>query len=433
MTITTPYRAVYIGDGIQTDYATPASYIRRSHISATVDGVAASFTWFSDTIIRFDSPPGNGTEIVILRSTPTSAPIHSFTPPTRISDTALNENFQQSLQATEEVEFAQDLAEQASADAADALIAANLALSQVGDAVNAVIPDLGVTTAKLANDAVTTAKILDGAVTADKIADGVIGSLALGAGAVGTATLADNAVTSPKILNGAITENKIANGAVTTDKLSNVSGSALANGTVTSAKLASSAITEAKLGAGAVTTSKMGNDSVTTDKLTTSAVTSNKIANGAVTEEKLANDAVTTAKIANGTVTAAKLDPGITFSVNDGSIGTAQLANGAVTSAKLAAGAVTSASLAAGSVEFSQLSSSLSTNNGLGSFAFLVKVSGGTATWGQVVGGNELRQAWISNDGLQYSTSSAADVDGNWRLMGFQCASTQGNLWVRIS
>lgn len=97
----------------------------------------------------------------------------------------------------------------------------------------ALVPDGGISTAKLADLAVTTAKLADGAVTTGKIADGTIAAGDLASDAVTTAKIADGAVTSAKIADGTIVADDLASDAVTTAKL--------ADGAVTSAKLANMA------------------------------------------------------------------------------------------------------------------------------------------------------------------------------------------------
>jgi hypothetical protein len=144
------------------------------------------------------------------------------------------------------------------------------------------IPNLSVTTEKLAGAAVATEKVADGAVTTAKIADS----------AVATAKIADGAVAEAKLASGSVTEGKIADGAVTEGKI--------ADGAVAEAKLASGSVTEGKIASGSVTEGKIASGSVTEGKIANGAVTEGKIADGAVTEGKIADGAVTAAKLADG-------------------------------------------------------------------------------------------------------------------------------------
>ena len=73
----------------------------------------------------------------------------------------------------------------------------------------ATIPDLSVTTAKLADGAVTTDKIADNAVDTDQLADGSVTGNKILAGTIGSVRLANGAVTEDKIGSGAVTSGKL--------------------------------------------------------------------------------------------------------------------------------------------------------------------------------------------------------------------------------
>jgi len=101
------------------------------------------------------------------------------------------------------------------------------------------IPDNGVTAAKIASGAVTTAKILDGTVSNADLADNSVTTLKIADGAIATADLANSTVTTDKLGNLAVSAEKIQSGAVTSDKL--------AANSVTSAKIAAAAVTGDKI------------------------------------------------------------------------------------------------------------------------------------------------------------------------------------------
>ena len=63
-------------DGSVTDYAVSFPYIARSHVTAEVDGVSASFTWLNSATIRMDTAPTG--DLVIRRTTPNSSPYVTF-------------------------------------------------------------------------------------------------------------------------------------------------------------------------------------------------------------------------------------------------------------------------------------------------------------------------------------------------------------------
>ncbi|TAH23022.1 MAG: hypothetical protein EAZ08_00005, partial [Cytophagales bacterium] len=151
------------------------------------------------------------------------------------------------------------------------------------------IKDLGVTTAKIANDAVTTSQILDATILNADIADNAINSIKIADGTVATADIANLAVDNTKLAANAVTAAKIATGAVTTTQI--------LDGTIATIDIANSAVDNTKL----------ANNAVTAAKIATGAVTTTQIADGTIATVDIAANAVTTAKIADAQVTITKL------------------------------------------------------------------------------------------------------------------------------
>jgi len=206
------------------------------------------------------------------------------------------------------------------------IITAKLADDSV---TTAKIADLNVTTTKLADDAVTTAKILDTNVTTTKLADDAVTTAKILDANVTTAKLADDAVTTAKILDANVTTTKLADDAVTTVKITdaNVTTAKIASGgndkvlvtdgTGTVAWIDKSSLTAVadlttiegtgttldpfKVKDLGITTAKIADDAVTTVKLLDANVTTTKLADDAVTTAKIADANVTTTKIAAGT------------------------------------------------------------------------------------------------------------------------------------
>ena len=250
------------------------------------------------------------------------------------------------------------------------------------------VKDLGIITAKLADNAVTTIKIADANVTTAKIADSNVTTSKIADANVTNAKLATDAVTTGKILDGTILVDDLANNAVETAKIKdlNVTTTKLADAAVTTTKIASGGnnkvlvtdntgvvawidgtafgavadmttiegagttaspfkvkdlgIITAKLADNAVTTIKIADANVTTAKIADSNVTTSKIADANVTNAKLATDAVTTAKILDGTILVDDLANNAveTAKIKDLNVTTTKLADAAVTTTKIASG-----------------------------------------------------------------------------------------------
>jgi hypothetical protein len=92
------YKISYVGNGTTTNYAVVPDYIRKSHIFVTLDGVPTTdYTFFNDQIIQFNTAPGAGVVIEIVRRPPGDIPLNTFTGSVT-TPTSLNENFKQALQ-----------------------------------------------------------------------------------------------------------------------------------------------------------------------------------------------------------------------------------------------------------------------------------------------------------------------------------------------
>jgi hypothetical protein len=163
-------------------YSVPFNYRTRSDVTATVNGVAATFTWTTSSTITFDAIPTAGAEIEIRRSTSEATRLTQWSSINQIDANNLD------------------------TDSLQAFYLAQEAIDEARDTVK---------TANIADAAVTTAKIADGAVTSAKIA----------AGAIGTASLADDSVTAAKIAAGAVGTPEVADNAVTLAKMADVATS----------------------------------------------------------------------------------------------------------------------------------------------------------------------------------------------------------------
>jgi len=150
---------------------------------------------------------------------------------------------------------------------------ANLAVT------NAKIADLAVSTAKIADASITNAKIANLAVNTAQIADAAITNAKIGNLAVNTAQIADAAITNAKIANldaakintGTLSADRIAAGSITSAKLTVANGfitnAMIADATIQSAKIA--AIDAAKITTGTLSADRIGANSITAAKMST--------------------------------------------------------------------------------------------------------------------------------------------------------------------
>ncbi len=124
---------VYTADGSSHLYNVPFAYMDKSHVSVTVDGVTAAFTWNSDTQVLVTATVGK--KVKVLRTTPTTA-LTTYPPASTLRGRALTDALTQSLDGIEE---AYDLATLADADAltAQAQVVTETAARIAADATEA--------------------------------------------------------------------------------------------------------------------------------------------------------------------------------------------------------------------------------------------------------------------------------------------------------
>ena len=94
------------GNGSQVDFSFTFPYLSQLDVKVTVNDVlTTAFTFFSTSIIRFDTAPANGAEVVIFRETPTEDLSTVIQPGSALPVDGLNDNFLQSLYAGQEVAY----------------------------------------------------------------------------------------------------------------------------------------------------------------------------------------------------------------------------------------------------------------------------------------------------------------------------------------
>jgi hypothetical protein len=112
---TNPYLPVSAtGNASQTDFTFTFPYLNALHVKATLNGVlTTAFTFFSATVLRFNTAPGSGVAIRIFRDTPGDAISTVIQPGGPLPVVGLNNNFLQGLYYNQEVAY--DAANQSTA------------------------------------------------------------------------------------------------------------------------------------------------------------------------------------------------------------------------------------------------------------------------------------------------------------------------------
>jgi len=145
--MSTSYEVSYVGDGITTNYAVVPDYIRKNHLFVSLNGVpTTAYTFFNDQTIQFNTAPGAGVVIDIVRRPPGDVPLNIFTGSV-ITPTALNENFRQAAQlgtiSQDDAALARSTSQTALTTAQSAVVTANaatvIANQSVSDAAASVI------------------------------------------------------------------------------------------------------------------------------------------------------------------------------------------------------------------------------------------------------------------------------------------------------
>lgn len=131
-----------MGNGTNRDFSIPFPFVSRTHITATVAGVAAPFTWFNNTTIRMVTAPANSASVVISRDSTLGGFGVDFNDASVLGEVALDAaNLQSFFTAEEARELAEPVIDavataQAAQTAAEAaLTAANNALTAANNAV----------------------------------------------------------------------------------------------------------------------------------------------------------------------------------------------------------------------------------------------------------------------------------------------------------
>ena len=245
--MTTRAKDFYTADGTTQEFPVSFPFISRTHISVTVAGVEADFSFNNDSQISIASPTVNAGDMVIIkRKTSDTTRLVDYVDGSNLTENDLDLDSKQAFYMSQEA-----LDETESVAFSD--------LDQFDDsAVSTNEADILIT------DGVEfTNKPVSGDITVTK---------------TGLTTISNDAVTTPKLLNLNVTTDKIADLNVTTNKIANLN--------VTTGKIADGAITTDKIDPNAVISTKIANDSILNEDINTNAaIDATKIADGTVSND----------------------------------------------------------------------------------------------------------------------------------------------------
>lgn len=92
----------YVGDGVVQNYSLTFPYIDIVHITVTVNGASAPFTWVNSTTIRVTTLPAAADAVRLRRTTPALVPIIDFTNGSIVTEEQLDSNAKQGLYIAQE-------------------------------------------------------------------------------------------------------------------------------------------------------------------------------------------------------------------------------------------------------------------------------------------------------------------------------------------
>ena len=274
----------YVASGDTQEFAVTFPFISRTHVTATVDGSSATFTWNNDSLITITSPADITADQVVLikRTTSQATRLVDYVDGSNLSETDLDTDSKQAFymaqESLDELTVINDAA--AGTTSGDILVASGTDFvnkTMSGDATISstgalTIANTSVETAMLAADAVTGAKIGDDELNSEHYAAGSIDAEHIATGAVETAKIAADAVTGAKIslfddsyaatdthilvADGTDFDNVAVSGDIT---ISNAGVVAIATGAIENADISgSAAIDAAKIYNGTISNTEFG-------------------------------------------------------------------------------------------------------------------------------------------------------------------------------
>ena len=92
----------YVGDGSSRNYVVPFKYIEKSHVTVSVNGTAAAFSWINDSTLQLTSAAASGHIVDVRRVTPSNTRLVNFTNGSSLGEKELDLNSDQVLYIIQE-------------------------------------------------------------------------------------------------------------------------------------------------------------------------------------------------------------------------------------------------------------------------------------------------------------------------------------------
>ena len=364
----------YTGNGSTTVYNYTFPYLKQSEVKATLDGTATTaFTHPSATSIQFNTAPGSGVKIKILRETDTDNLAATFYAGSAIKSQDLNENFTQNLYTTQEVnarylsnlggtmtgdlnlgedvvvkfEGASDNAHETTLTVVDPTADRTITLPNITGTVITTADTGTVARTMIAADAINGTKIADDSVDSEHIAADSLDTEHYAANSVDTTALASDAVTGAQLADNAVNSEHYTDGSIDRVHLAAdiVDGTKIADDTINSEHYVDASIDHAHL----------SNDCIDGDNIQNDVINSEHYAAGSIDTEHIANSQVTTDKLAADAVTGSK--------IGDDQVDSEHIAAGALDNEHYAAGSIDSSKLSDATVVTNSEQASASAND----------------------------------------------------------------------
>ena len=346
----------YTGNGSTTVYNYTFPYLKQSEVKATLDGVTTTaFTHPSATSIQFNTAPGSGVKIKILRETDTDNLAATFYAGSAIKSQDLNENFTQNLYTTQEVN-ARYLSNLGGTMTGDLNLGKDVIVKFEGASDNA--HETTLTVVDPTADRTITLPNITGTVitTADT---GTVARTMIAADAINGTKIADDSVDSEHIAADSLdTEHYAANSVDTTALASDaVTGAQLADNAVNSEHYTDGSIDRVHLAADIVDGTKIADDTINSEHYVADSIDTEHYAPNSVDADALAHTSVTA-----GTYTATDLTvdaQGRITAASSGTIARSEIAADAIDGTKLADNAVNSEHYTDGSIDHVHLANDI--------------------------------------------------------------------------